>query len=75
MFKRKGKLRDGKSNELLALLQKANDQWLQQKRIIEASIEPSDEVLYRLKLAQTKYLFLLKEAKYRQVNFNQKVKL
>lgn len=70
LFKRKGKLRKEMNDELLNSLKQANDHWLQQKKIIEGSIEPSDEVLYQLQLAETKYLFLLREAKYRKVTFN-----
>ncbi|MFC4619756.1 YaaL family protein [Camelliibacillus cellulosilyticus] len=71
MFKRKGRLRWENDEKLLTLLTECKNQWLKQKRIIEESIEPSEEVLHQVRLAEAKYLFLLKEARQRKMVFSQ----
>ncbi|MFC7394577.1 YaaL family protein [Scopulibacillus cellulosilyticus] len=72
MFKRKKKLRKEINEQLLNTLTKCKNDWLRQKRIIEGSIEPSEEVIYQLRLSEAKYLFLLKEIRYLNLSFNQK---
>lgn len=39
----------------------------EKKQLIEKSVEPSDKVIFDLKIAEAKYLFLLREAKKRKV--------
>jgi hypothetical protein len=65
MFNRraKGRIRREKEEKLLKLLMECKNHWLKQKRIVEGSIEPSEEVLHQLRLAEAKYMFLLKEAR------------
>lgn len=46
-------------------------EWKKIQSIMENSIEPMDESRYRLQLAQAKYMYLLKEAKRRDVNYLQ----
>ena len=41
------------------------------KRLVEQSVEPSQDVLCSLKIAEAKYFFLLKEAKRRPVKMEQ----
>ena len=69
MFNRKAKLRQELDEELMTTLTKCKNQWLNQKRIIEGSIEPSEEVLYQLRLSEAKYLFLLKEARDKKMRY------
>ncbi|GGH88796.1 hypothetical protein JOD43_004395 [Pullulanibacillus pueri] len=69
MFHRKEKLRKELDENLIRVLTDCKNQWLNQKRIIEGSIEPSEEVLSQLRLAEAKYLFLLKEARYKNSVF------
>ncbi len=66
-FKKKGKLRKEFSQELFSQLEIAKKEWMRQKSLIEKSIEPSDDILNELKVAETKYFFLLREAKRRKV--------
>lgn len=68
LFKRKGWLRSEFNEELLHQLELTKREWMKQKSLIEKSFEPSDEILNELKVAETKYFFLLKEAKKRKVN-------
>lgn len=63
MLFRKKRLFQTVNEDLLFTLEKAKEEWLMRKKLIEKSIEPSDLLDYELKLAEAKYLFLLKEAK------------
>ncbi|MEH7387795.1 YaaL family protein [Bacillus sp. JJ1521] len=67
LFKKKGKLRKQFNQELFSQLEIAKKEWMRQKSLIEKSVEPSDDVLSELKVAETKYFFLLREAKRRKV--------
>ena len=68
-FQKKGKLRKEYDDKLIVLLEKVKNEWLRQKRLVEQSVEPSQDVLCSLKIA--KYFFLLKEAKRRPVKMEQ----
>ncbi len=67
LFKKKGKLRKEYNQEIFSQLEMAKKEWMRQKNLIEKSVEPSDDVLSELKVAETKYFFLLREAKRRKV--------
>ncbi|MFD1777121.1 YaaL family protein [Fredinandcohnia salidurans] len=67
LFKKKGKLRQEYNQELFSQLEIAKKEWMRQKNLIEKSVEPSDDVLNELKVAETKYFFLLREAKRRKI--------
>ncbi|MFT4417113.1 YaaL family protein [Fredinandcohnia humi] len=67
LFKKKGWLRQEFDEKLLSQLEATKQEWMRQKSLIEKSVEPSDDVLNELKVAETKYFFLLKEAKNRKV--------
>lgn len=60
---KKGALRREITYSLMESLDRCKDEWLTKKKVIESSIDPSDEVLYQLKLSETRYLFLLKEVR------------
>ncbi len=55
----------------MAELQKARTEWLEQKQLIEKSVDPSPEVLSALQLAEAKYFFLLREAKHRRITLKE----
>ncbi|PGZ95259.1 hypothetical protein COE51_21260 [Bacillus pseudomycoides] len=67
LFQKKRKLRKEYDEKLIALLEQVKVEWMRQKRIVAQSIEPSEDVLCHLKLAEVKYFYLLKEAKRRPV--------
>ncbi|WP_449538302.1 YaaL family protein [Ferdinandcohnia sp. Marseille-Q9671] len=67
LFKKKGWLREEFNQELLSQLESAKQEWMRQKNLIEKSVEPSDDILNELRVAETKYFFLLREAKNRKV--------
>ncbi|WEG12757.1 YaaL family protein [Pullulanibacillus sp. KACC 23026] len=69
MFGRKGRLRREMNGSFTELLERMKNEWLKQKRIVEMSIEPSPEVIYQLKIAEAKYFFLLKEARYKNMTY------
>ncbi|MED3826086.1 YaaL family protein, partial [Priestia flexa] len=49
-------------------LQHYRDEWMDKKQLIEKSVEPSEKVIFDLKIAEAKYLFLLREAKKRKAS-------
>jgi hypothetical protein len=67
-FRRKGYLRREYDEKIVNLLEELKQEWLRQKRIVEQSLEPSEEVLCHLQIAEVKYFYMLREAKKRQVN-------
>ncbi|MTH55734.1 DUF2508 family protein [Bacillus mangrovi] len=67
LFKRKGRLRQDFNQQLIDLLMKSKYEWNRQKQLVEKSVEPSEEVLFELKIAESKYFFLLREAKQRKI--------
>jgi len=66
-FRRKGRLRKEYDEKLLAQLNRYKINWQQEKMLLEKSFDPSDEVICQAKIAEAKYIFLLKEAKQRNV--------
>lgn len=69
-MKRK-KLQRETDRSLLDSIFVLESEWKQIQSIIESSIEPMDESRYRLQLSQAKYIYLLKEAKRRNINYLQ----
>jgi hypothetical protein len=67
-FQRKGKLRKEFTEKLLRTLEINKNEWMKQKEIINRCVEPSEEVLSCLKIAEAKYFFLIREAKVRKVS-------
>ncbi|TES47367.1 DUF2508 family protein [Halalkalibacterium halodurans] len=67
-FRKKGKIRKIEDERLLAFIEKQKKQLEMQQQMVENSVDPSEEVLYRLKLTKVKYLFLLKEARVRNTS-------
>ncbi|PLR80193.1 DUF2508 domain-containing protein [Bacillus canaveralius] len=66
-FRRKGWLRREYNDKLLNQLDEAKVSWSNQKKLVEKSFDPSDEVICQMKLAEAKYFFLFKEAKTRSI--------
>ncbi|AQX52983.1 YaaL family protein [Priestia flexa] len=67
-FKRKGWLRKEYDESFLKTFNELKDKWNKKEVIVERSVDPSDAVLVDMKLAKVKYLFLLKEAKHRNIS-------
>jgi hypothetical protein len=71
-FRRKGWLRKEYDQLLVDDLLFMKDEWNRQKQLVDKSVEPSPEILYELKVAQSKYFFLLREAKKRNITIGRK---
>lgn len=54
--------------ELLHAIYTLQHEWQRIEAIIEDSIEPMERSVYKEKLARAKYLFLLREARKRNLN-------
>lgn len=67
LFHKKGRLKREFDEKLLQELSELRSSWAKQKSLLEKSFEPSDEVIYQMKIAEAKYLYLIKEARYRKV--------
>lgn len=67
-FRRKGRLRNDFDEKLLFQLTKYKEAWQQEKLLLERSLDPSEEVICQTKIAEAKYILLLREAKQRNVS-------
>ncbi|ARI75482.1 YaaL family protein [Halobacillus mangrovi] len=68
MFGRHKKIRKEIDQELLSNIRTLKHEWETLNTIINQSIEPSDEGLTELALVKAKYFYLLREARFRQIN-------
>jgi len=66
-WRRKGWLKREFDQQIVTVLGNMRDEWLKRKSLVEKSVEPSQEVLVDLKIAEAKYFFLIREAKYRRI--------
>jgi hypothetical protein len=66
-FRRNGKLRKEFDARLITKLNEYKEDWHRQKFLLEKSFDPSEEVICQTKVAEIKYIFLLREAKQRNV--------
>lgn len=66
-FQRKGRLRKEYDEKLLMQMNRFKVHWQQEKLLLEKSFDPSEEVICQTKIAEAKYIFLLREAKQRNV--------
>lgn len=67
-FRRKEWLRKEYDEKLLIQLNKFKEHWQQEKLLLEKSFDPSEEVICQTKIAEAKYIFLLREAKERRIS-------
>jgi hypothetical protein len=67
-FRRKGKLREDYDEKLIQQLNNSKENWDRQSSLQEKSFDPYFEVDLQTKLARAKYLFLLREAKKRNLS-------
>ena len=68
MFNRRKKIRRDKNKALLDAFFETEYEWKNLQAIVESSIEPKSESFYLLELLEARYIFLLKEAKERNLN-------
>lgn len=65
---RKQKLRKEFDQRLIDLMTEIKKDWDQQQEILRLSYERDDELAYRTSLAKAKFIFLLQEAKQRNIS-------
>ncbi|WP_066175298.1 YaaL family protein [Bacillus marinisedimentorum] len=68
IFRRKGKLRKEYDQQLLELASSLKEEWMKQKTLVERSVDPSEQVLHSLRIAESKYFYILKEVKVRRIS-------
>ncbi|QAS52761.1 YaaL family protein [Halobacillus litoralis] len=68
MLGRKKGIKKEMDKELLMNIKKMKYEWETLNAIIEQSIEPSEEGLKDLALVKAKYFYLLREARFREIN-------
>ena len=72
LFHRKGRLKQEFNEKLIVQLEKVKTEWVNKKRLVERSFDPSREFQSEAKLAEAKYFFLFKEAKERRITLKVK---
>ena len=71
MSRKKRKIRQHVDEQLLLIIYQLQWDWKETESIVEQSIEPSDDFIYKNKLVKAKYLFLLREARRRNLSADQ----
>ncbi|KMY48135.1 YaaL family protein [Peribacillus loiseleuriae] len=66
-FRRKGELRNENNQKLVQQLEEIKRSWLNQKSLLEKSLDPSEYAIIQAKISEIKYFYLFKEAKRRKV--------
>ena len=67
---RSKKKRKAQEAQLLQKIFQLQDEWTRLDKIMDQSIEPSEAGYYDLKIAEAKYFYLLREARYYHLNAN-----
>ncbi|KIY22858.1 MULTISPECIES: YaaL family protein [Mesobacillus] len=67
LFRKKKWLRKEFDQKLLGQLNSMKTNWSNQKRLVERSFDPPEEFITEAKIAEAKYFFLFKEARYRRI--------
>lgn len=69
---RSKKKRKEKEAQLLQKIFQMQSEWTRLNKIMDQSIEPSESGYFDLKIAEAKYFYLLREARYYNLNANQR---
>lgn len=70
LFRKKGKLRREENERLFYIIETLKERYDLQRQLIEHSVDPSDDVILRMKLTEAKYSLLLREARIRNARMN-----
>lgn len=70
LFRKKFKLRKEFDQLLISQIEHLKEELSRQKKLVEKSVEPSEEILQKLKVLEAKYFFLLRQAKIRNVSIS-----
>ncbi len=66
-FRKKDRLKKQFDHKLMETTEECKNRWAKQKSLVDKSVDPSEEVICQLKVAEAKYLFLLREVRTRMV--------
>ncbi|MCG1024076.1 YaaL family protein [Sutcliffiella horikoshii] len=66
-FRKKDRLKKQFDDKLMDATEECKNRWAKHKSLVDKSLDPSEEVICQLKLAEAKYLFLLREVRTRMV--------
>ncbi|GER68511.1 hypothetical protein BpJC7_30040 [Weizmannia acidilactici] len=70
MFSKKQKLRKEYDALLLDLVTEVKNEWARQNAIQNMSFEFNEELYYRTKITEAKYVFLFREVKKRKISLH-----
>ncbi|WP_209125770.1 YaaL family protein [Alkalihalobacillus sp. BA299] len=71
-FKKKYRIRKDENEKLFLLIDEMKQKLTNQQLLVKKSVDPSPMVLNDLKITEAKYMFLLREARLRQTQKNDK---
>ncbi|CAG9623553.1 YaaL family protein [Sutcliffiella rhizosphaerae] len=66
-FRKKDRLKKQFDAKLMETTESCKNRWTKQKNLVNKSVDPSEEVICQLKVAEAKYLFLLREVRTRTI--------
>lgn len=66
-FRKKDRIKKQYDAKLMETTEDCKNRWAKQKSLVDKSVDPSEEVICQLKIAEAKYLFLLREVRNRMV--------
>lgn len=67
-MRRRRRQRQFVDEDLLNVIFTKEAEWRNLRDIVDRSVDPLDEARYKLKLTESLYMFLLKEAKHRKIS-------
>lgn len=67
-YRRTGWLRREYDEKLISELEELKSSWMNQKFLLEKSLEPSNDIVMETKMAELKYFSMFREAKYRKIS-------
>ncbi|KMJ55505.1 YaaL family protein [Alkalihalophilus lindianensis] len=69
-FRKKGRLRKEENDRLLRSIESMKDRLDSEKHFVSHSVDPSDDVLAKMKASESVYTFLLREARTQKMRKN-----
>ncbi|ADC49672.1 MULTISPECIES: YaaL family protein [Alkalihalophilus] len=73
-FRKRGKLRKEESDRLLRSIESMKERLDNEKHYVSHSVDPSDDVLARMRATESAYTFLLREARTQKMRQNKLVR-
>ncbi|KMK74444.1 YaaL family protein [Alkalihalobacillus pseudalcaliphilus] len=70
LFRKKGKLRQGEDERLLQTIDRMKQKYDNHRHYLEHSFDPSEDAVKQMRLVESLYSFLLREARIRNVRKN-----